>query len=426
MTETPRILLVDDGELSEVATMLDELHIEHTRLRGGQITDDLAPPSHLLVATARRATAVRRGAPPEAPEGRPLRVIAVDEDSTAMRRMLRRMGFHLLVRRGVHPEVWRLLTERALFQGDERRRDERQPVGAPISLSAYRSSRDGGAGSAETTAGLLVDISNRGCRLHTSEMLEPGSRIALSIRLDDLGGEILHLRGRLVRTGALPEAGPHGCTAGMLFDNDLPEADRRLLAQLLNDLSVGPGSIVYGPADALPPCESPDIPGLTLDAETDPAFHAGVKIAIDESTPADAPGAEVIDLQRRRSPRGSFTSSVVANPAGIATGSSRVLMGRDLSARGMRVERISDVEVGDRFTLALYGPAQQHPFLLEAVVERDDGDGGFGLRFEDVPADVTRELEKLVACLPDVESLEDGEAAGLGAVISEILSKTHD
>ncbi len=426
MSETPRILLVDDGELSEVATMLERLHIDHVRLRGGQVEDDLAPPSHLLIATARRATAVRRGSPPEAPEGRPLRIIAVDEDSTAMRRMLRRMGFQLLVRRGVHPEVWRLLAERALFQGSERRREERQPVGAPISLSAYRESREDGSYDPSCgTDALLVDISNRGCRLSTEELLEPGSRIALSIRLDDLGGEVLHLRGRLVRASTEASSKVHGYTAAMLFDADLPDDDRKLLSQLLNDLTVGPGSILYGPAEALPACESPTIPGLTLDAETDPAVHAGVKIEIDRSTPADAPAAEVLDINRRLGPRGSFTSSVVATP-GETGGHSRVLMGRDLSAQGMRIEPASDIQVGDRFSLAVYGPAQHRPFLIDARVVRDDGDSGFGLQFVDLPTEIVRELEKLVACLPDIESLDDGEAGSLGAVISEIVAKTRD
>jgi hypothetical protein len=349
-----------------------------------------------------------------------------------MRRMLRRLGFQLLVRRGVHPEVWRLLVERALFQGSERRREERQPMGAPISLTAYRESREDGTqaadGDAGSTDGLLVDISNRGCRLSTRELMAPGSRISLSIRLDDLGGEILHLRGRLVRTSNEPLADEHGYTAGMLFDSDLPEEERRLLALLLNDLSVGPGSISYEATDALPPCESPVMPGLTLDAETDPAFHAGVMIEIDRGQRADSAPAEVIDINRRRNPRGNFPSSVVATPgdASAEDAASRVLMGRDLSASGMRVERAHGIAVGDRFTLALYGPAQHEPFLVHARVVRDDGDMGYGLRFLDVPKETVRELEKLVACLPDVESLEDGETGGLGAVISEILSRSRD
>ena len=431
MSDTPRILLVDDGELREVAAMLERLQIPYSRLRGGAVEDDLAPPSHLLLTTPRRAGAIRRGVPDGAPEGRPLRIIVVDEDSNAMRRMLRRMGFQLLVRQGVHPEVWRLLVERALFHGPEKRRDERQPFVAPISLTAYREQlRAGETRRPEQhgTDGVLIDISNRGCRLGTQELLESGSRISLSIRLDDLGGETLHLHGRIVRTSNETPGG-HGYTAGMLFDADLPEEDRRLLALLLNDLSVGPGTVSYGPNDALPPCLSPVVPGLTLDAETDPAFHAGVRIDIERSTPADASPAEVIELDRRRSPRGNFRSSVIATSEGDeAEGTMRthVLMGRDLSATGMRVERSRVLAVGDRLTLALYGPAQHEPFLVAAHVVRDDGNAGFGLRFVDVPETTAREIEKLVACLPDVESLEDDEVGGLGAVISEVLSTTRD
>jgi hypothetical protein len=428
MPDIPRILLVDDGELNEVAKMLDGLQVDHTRLRGGQVEDDLAPPTHLLIATPRRAEAVRRGSPAGAPEGQPLRIIAVDEDSNAMRRMLRRMGFHLLVRRGVHPDVWRLLVERALFQGDERRTEERVPVGAPVSISSRERSVEGSDDEARQPA-LLVDISNRGCRLSTSELVEPGTKLSISVRLDDQGGETLQLRGRLVRSSTQPSSRAHGYTAAMLFDTDMPEEDRRLLTHLLNDLSVGPGSLTYGPADALPPCESPVIPGLTLDAETDPAFHAGVKIEL-EQQPAESaearPPADVIDLNRRRSPRGNFTSRVVATPGENESSPSRVLMGRDLSAGGMRIDKAPDLAVGQRFRLALYGPARHEPFLIEARIERDDGDHGLGLAFLDVSEESARDLEKLVACLPDVESLEDGETGGMGTVISEIISRTED
>jgi hypothetical protein len=115
---------------------------------------------------------------------------------------------------------------------------------------------------------------------------------------------------------------------------------------------------------------------------------------------------------------------VVATGNEQDAGRSWVLMGRDLSANGMRVERAPNLQLDDCFTLALYGPARHEPFLVNARIERDDGDDGFGLRFVDVSSELAGELEKLVACLPDIESLEHGEAGGLGAVISEILSKT--
>ena len=90
--KSPGILLVDDGELDEVAHVLDEQGTPYTRLRGGQIPSEVAPPRDLLIVTPRRVDRVRRGSPSDAAPGRPLRIIAVTEDSPAMRRRLRRNG----------------------------------------------------------------------------------------------------------------------------------------------------------------------------------------------------------------------------------------------------------------------------------------------------------------------------------------------
>ena len=418
-----RILLVDDGELSEVAAMLDRLQIDHMRLRGGQVEDDLDPPSHLLITTPRRASTITRDSPREAPEGKPLRVIAVDEDSNTLRQMLQRMGFHLLVRRSAHAEVWRLLVERALFQGDERRENPRIPAGATISFAASSQSHR----EPERASALLIDLSNRGCRLRTHEMLSPGSRLSIAIPLEDQDGDTLYLSGHSVRCATDPSKGDHGYTAGMLFDPDLTELSRRQLANLLNDLSVGPGSLTYGPVETLPACESPVIPGLTLDAETDPAFHADVKIELDTGPEIRDEPADRIDPDRRRGTRGTFASHVTATADEYVDGQkSRVLIGRDLSAGGMRIEPAPDIQLGQRFRLAIYGPAEQRPFLIDARVARDDGEAGFALKFVDVPEETERGLEKLVACLPAIESLERGETGSLGAVMSEILSRTSE
>jgi hypothetical protein len=52
---------------------------------------------------------------------------------------------------------------------------------------------------------------------------------------------------------------------------------------------------------------------------------------------------------------------------------------------------------------------------------RDDGEDGLALAFDHIDPQMGRALEKLVSCLPEVESLLDGEAHGLGTVLSEIL-----
>ena len=62
---------------------------------------------------------------------------------------------------------------------------------------------------------------------------------------------------------------------------------------------------------------------------------------------------------------------------------------------------------------------EEENLLYQAAFE---GAEGFGLVFESIEQGALDEIEKMVACLPDVESLEDGEIAGLGAVLSEIVS----
>ncbi|HIL81411.1 MAG TPA: hypothetical protein EYG54_09160, partial [Myxococcales bacterium] len=93
MPQPNRILLLDDGELSNVARILEALGLKHTRIRGQQVVGKLAPPSELLITTPRCADLVRRGSPPDAAAGRPVRIMGVQENSSSMRRKVRRMGY---------------------------------------------------------------------------------------------------------------------------------------------------------------------------------------------------------------------------------------------------------------------------------------------------------------------------------------------
>lgn len=240
------VLILDDGELEDVAEVLRQENIPFVRLRGALIPPEIAPPLNLLVTTPRHAKAVRRGSPRDADSGKPLRVIVTAEDSGAMRRMLRRMGFDFLVRRPTNPETWRLLVQRALCQ-----------------------------------------------------------------------------------TGN----------------------------------------------------------------ETRP-------------TP-----------ERRATPRKKFSQTIAAE----GSQGSRVLMGKNLSEGGMQIRRMPGMKLGETFMLAIYDSSQSEPMRVEATIVRDDGEHGFGLRFQTVTASTAVRLEKLVSSLPDVECLEEGEAGNLGAVIAELL-----
>ena len=141
------ILLVDDGELDAVAALLEAQGQDFLRLRGAEIPREIPPPRDLLIVTPRRLDRVRRGSPRNAAPGYPLRIIAVDVDSPAMRRRLRSAGAQLLVRLPTDDEIWRLLVARALYRGHERRQDPRINIGSSVTVSESSST-----GSCSTTS----------------------------------------------------------------------------------------------------------------------------------------------------------------------------------------------------------------------------------------------------------------------------------
>lgn len=415
LDSAPEILLIDDGELDEVARVLESEGLAFRRLRGGKIPAEVAPPLELLIVTPRRLDRVRRGSPVDAAPGRPTRIIAVDEDSPAMRRRLRRAGLNLLVRLSADPEIWRLVISRALYDGSERREDLRVAVGSHVEIDS-----DARQAADPQTTPLLMDLSNRGCRLQTESEFTEGDPIEFTIPGSHStagANEPLTLVGQVRRIAQI-----HGSdlrTLAVVFESDMPEGSRRQLTALINRWASGPasqGATSHMIAPAIPPCQLSSLPDLTLDDETDPPVSSGseIRVQLGNSTEIDvaAKGAE-----RRQQLRGRFESPIRAQ----SQSGPIVLIGRDLSAGGMRIERTSSLQLGDRFQIALHGPGGAEPFIVDAEIVRDDGDGGFALTFDGVAREVATELEKLVACLPDVESLDAGEIGGMGAVLSEIL-----
>ena len=413
MSTVPAVLLLDDGELNSVADLLDRSGIEYRRVRGAEMEDEIPPPYNLLVATPRHASKVRRGSPPGSLPGRPVRIIATNEDSPSMRRMLRQMGFNLLIRQPTHPEVWRLLLQRALYQGDERRRDIRLPMGSEVEL-AEAETGDGAVRS--TRSSLLVDISNRGCHLAGEEPFEVGTRLSFELSSPTIGPDTLELSGEVVRAATVEGSDGERQSCAMVFDQDLDEKTRMNLARLINSCVTGPASLAPAtPNDlALPNCDSPALPGLCLDDETDPPVSTEMEVELQLELFATVSPDET---ERRKNRRADYAQRIEAEGSGGAT----VLMGRDLSSGGMRVERFSNVQVGAHIHLALYGPSEAEPTIVDAEVIRDDGIDGIALRFCNLSRSDSEALESFVACLPAVESLEAGEADGMGAIITEVL-----
>ncbi len=166
--------------------------------------------------------------------------------------------------------------------------------------------------------------------------------------------------------------------------------------------------------------------GFDPDADTRPELEVGDELAaagdVDElSLPDDLQYDEDEEQDsgdRRSTRRGTFSRKVPA----FGKRALRVLVGRDLSMQGMRVERFAGLEVGDRLHVALYGDADEaEPLLVWATVARDDGDEGMALVFDEVPRSTARKLEALICQLPAVESLHDDECGAMGTVVGEVL-----
>jgi hypothetical protein len=449
MPPSPSVLLLDDGELDDVRGLLDGLGADYLHLRGGAIPDSVDPPSDLFIATSRRAMVASTWPASSANAPGPMKIGIVNEDSNTLRGMLRRIGFDLLVRRPVHPYALRLLIVKALYMGDERRREERTPVGCEIS---YRQ------GLRRRTA-VLADLSSRGCRLLSGRLLPVGTRIALQIPAHGEVTKPVPVKGKVVRAFD----GGHGAkrgeyTIGILFENLTVQTKKQILA-VQKALSAGPATLpkeaakdlgattpeappeLAEPAGFRPLGESAAFEQRARAAATDPRAESAPRAsaplrdeevveAWDEDpqaeeetdSPALPAAGPAAPADRRKHPRAAFEREVVS----LDDEASCVLVGRDLSVGGMRVEPNPQLVPGKRMRLAIYGAAREEPFMVTATVLRNDGDAGVAVQFEALAPAVAARLEALVGQLPAVESLHHGEPESVGTVVSQILGEDDE
>lgn len=393
MTGIPSVILLHDGELDDVRELLDQLGADYVQLRGGDIPERVDPPQKLLIATSRRAMLARDWPPSRGNPPRPLKFGIVSEDSNTLRSMLRRIGFDLLVRRPVHPYALRLLILDALYAGDERRKEERVPVGYEIS---YRSG-------VRRKRAVLAELDLRGGRLISDQPLGVGARMTLDLPSELTGGRSLQLRAKVIRCAA----GSHGTrqdqhTVAVRFEKMNP-AKRNTLSGVLRDHAKGPAVLSEAMARAS---------GALSKTQAAAAVER-------DRLPLAGPGSLE---DRRKHPRAPFERRVEA----LGEEAKQMLMGRDLSMGGMRIDAQPGLTLGTKLRLAIYGAPGEEPFVVRARVVRADGSSGVGLRFEQVASSVAMRLESLVASLPSVESLHDSETDAIGSVVSRILESESD
>lgn len=443
------VLLVDDGELDEVAARLRDIGIEFQHLRGKDVVEPVPLPRDLLITTVRRALAlVTTGIPPQ-PDRPPFQLaVAIGKDNVG-RSSLRRAGFDFLVRIPMQPDALALLLGQFVYRGGEKREGERVPLGLEVSYRAGLLRR----------RGVLLEISNGGCRLLCRSAPKPGSHITLSIPLPSSGGSIA-LRGSVLRATRATRPGADGeSLVAVRFEAVDSEAGEGL-SKLLAEHSVGPS--LARPPQERAPAQEPAIPEAAAvpeassaaelpapEAEAAPAQAAsdeGVASAAQESAVAGPETPEESALEPpqeagagceascggdgeaesqeegrgadlRGTPRKAYPKRIIT----LEQNATRVVLGRDLSLGGMRIGPQPGMAPGLRLSLALHGEALGRPLVLTATVVRHDGDQGVALQFDPLDPRASERLAKLVADLPAIESLREDEDGSPGAVLTQIL-----
>lgn len=375
----PAILLLHDGELSEFVPILEPLGAFERR--GDPTDDDRSITWDLVLGSSKRMLDLHNFLP----ETVSVRIAVLDGESRSMRTKLREAEMDLLVRRPVHPAALRLLILHCLYRGPEKRRNLRVGVGASVRFrSGWR-----------THLAILTELSTAGCRLRARPGARPirsGSNLTLLVPSELNAGRRLSVRGCVAR---MAPAEARNEDIAVVFENLRPKT-RQQLAAIVSDHSHGPAMLDENAA-------------LALESNPETRSDESVIPQPSESTPEKP-------AERRADPRRSLDRSVIA----LADEAARVLIGRDLSMSGMRVDPTPGIEVGDRLRIALHIGTHGKPLVLSARVARDDGEVGLALQFTDVCEDASRCLDEMLAALPTIaETCERDEGAGV--VVTELM-----
>lgn len=398
------LLLLHDGELADVKTLAESV--------GAQVVEATVPDASIewdvLVTSARYAKSDGLGRARE----KSVRIAVLDRNSRTLRTLMRRSGVDLVVRRPVHPTALRLLLVHSLYRGPERR-SRRVAVGAPVRFRTGLRKREA----------VLADLSLRGCLLLTRHSVRVGQGIVVWIPDPATDGRSFAVRGAIVRklAGETGENG-FGVDFGKVTKDVVPHLKSAVAAHL--DGPAAGSREVVSPAIARAAAEDVTTPDA---GSTQPVTyresgsvrrevvraHADFEGGLEAESASEAEGSD----ERRRASRHAYAGRRVV---ALGEQAARVLIGRDLSVGGMRVDPAPNLQPGQVLQLAIHVSAGETPLVVRAEIVRDDGERGFALRFCDLSTSAERYLAKMVGVLP---VLEDGGGQGHGLVVSEIIDR---
>ncbi len=97
-----------------------------------------------------------------------------------------------------------------------------------------------------------------------------------------------------------------------------------------------------------------------------------------------------------------------------------MLVGRDISVGGMRVDPNRRLAVGQTLQIAIHVNGMDAPLVVTSQVHRDDGRDGLALRFVQLSRETAEELARAIEELPVLAPTGDERAPGF--IVSEILT----
>ncbi len=191
---------------------------------------------------------------------------------------------------------------------------------------------------------------------------------------------------------------------------------------LLPDEPIAETSATFEAAIASP-AEREEIDAGTVDARTtstpnDVATSAAAGAGAGDEV-GEAP-SESDDAERRREPRIPYEERVVA----LDEEAARIIVGRDLSLGGMRIEACDAVGLGDVLRLALHYGTDREPLIVLASAERDDGEDGTLLTFLEPGPTQREQLQRIIAASSPIQGAAEGEDPGAttgSIVLGEML-----
>ncbi len=455
------VLIQSEGELCEFADLFSELAMPVQECAEGFPKTTELDGARFVVVSGKRLVESNT---PNLREW-PRTIAVVDGWSKTIVNHLNRIGVAMVIRRPIHPRALRLLLLHEIYRGPERRGRKRVLIGHPIRVSS---------GLFKTSA-LLLELTPTSARLEVTNAPKVGSKLRILLGKDLTNAKTLKFQAKVVRCIGSSGAQSRGESEIAV---EILDAERhaKSITGLLENFALGPAKWKANqplrqsrsdmPAEATvetkasekfvpPPTQTPISSVSSQDVEPEIADTVIDDAVIDEgaddlidlpppeveipATPSavldelelDPPENEIAtappespddSAERRSQLRVPYDERVVA----LGEEAARVLVGRDLSAGGMRVAATSSIAIGDVLRIALHSGANTEPFVVLAHAFRDDGDDGFVLAFGELSPTQREQLEKILSGGLPAHSLEDdledpGAITGESIIVGEML-----